>query len=251
MAVETGPTITDEQKLAVETAWGVLHSAFPGASRNEIIQRHLLPHPLVAVGASVVCHGDDPETGERVVLVIDRKEINSAGRHFLGLLGGYVEIDGVRNVPDGTKTFLRCEQPDEGAVAEAAEESKDGNDRSIVQLTTDQLELVTGGINDHVKPHVAYYSYIAELSGTEILAIKKHIHDMQSDETYKSNTLKYNKREVFGMHLLNINDASALPSSDFRYHHTWISLQNALERIGAATRHSPHASAVLTAAHPK
>lgn len=235
--------LSDTQIVALRNATEILKGAFPNLSLIEIITRPLLKSelgplpkysglneyiinktPLAAVGTSVLCYGIDPITTEKIVLIIDRKETDAAGVHYYGLLGGYVDI-----VPSCNTSCK--EQPLEGAIREAAEESADGNNKSIIQLTPDRLALLNGCINDRTNPPVAIFTYMAELTGREIMAIRKHNLNLKTDEEYRQRTLENNKYEIYGMHLFNIQDAKKLKKDHFRHETTWHSLQIALTEI--------------------
>jgi len=262
--------ITEKQSQTLGHVTELLQQAFPDLSLLGIVKQHLLPHllgplprhsnlkdgyainkvALAAVGASVICYGDDPETGERVVLVIDRKEVNPEGLHYHGVLGGYVNLDAGGEVKGVSVDTLRGEQPSEGAVREAAEESKNGNNQSVVQLTPDRVELLAGGINYQVTPPAAYFVYTAELTGAEILHVKKNICDNEKDKASQRSAVQCTEGEVFGMHLMRVQEAIELKETQFFYRHTWQTLQTALEKMQGSTRQIRQVSPRPTTARP-
>ena len=248
--------VTQSQMQALVDAVGVLRSAFPNMSDIGIICDHLLPHllghppkysngyviektKLAAVAANVICHGDDPETGEPFILLISRKELKPDGSRYKGHLGGYVSLSSVRDNEGVVVDLTRGEQPKEGAIGEAGEETKDAANRTLMRLTADRLELLTGGMNYKPNPPVAYFTFTAELTGAEIIAVKKHIQNLASDPAYKAQTLLNNGKEVFDMHMIPLSVAPSLPSDTFLYEATRQSFVAAISKLASAARPEP------------
>jgi hypothetical protein len=255
MRLKKTSTLSDTQHQALDYAMRLLRSAFPGLADAEIVSRHLLPHllgplpdysnlkgyalnktTLAAVAANVVCYGIDPETNEPVIILVSRKEKNQRGRHFLGHIGGYVNLDCVRGKDGQIADPARGEQPQDGVIGEVDEETRDARNKALLNLSTDRLELLTGGINYQVEPPVAYFAYTAELTEPEIWTLRGHAAGLSCDGAYLARTLKNNDHEVFGIHVIPLTEAKKITADAFLYEATWTTFQAALKKIEGSVR---------------
>lgn len=171
---------------------------------------HVLPVNTATLSSFVICCYKD-----RIVMI--RKKSFSHRTHFLGFLGGFVNID--KN---------KKETPPEAALREFGEECCDKTGAALLNLSLERLKMVNVYI-DYAKIELDLtptlnVAYQLELIKDEFLKIKEHAEKMCADETYAKEILNSTNQEVFGFYISKIEDLLQR-KTDFVHENEFLALQ--------------------------
>lgn len=165
-------------------------------------------------GAFCVYSGQDPETGETLVLLLKRgKRFHGTGLEAYGMPGGHIEVQ------------TRIEQPREAAVREFTEEIRLPDDSPVLTtITTDRLAIVDDGIDygagkeGTLLAGVHWTGYRCALTPSEVSVLKDHIAKMKADPDYAAAVREATHQETADVLLVPAADVPAmLQSGEFPF----------------------------------
>lgn len=181
----------------------------------------------------------DPNThrmGEVMVVLSRRgKETTEDGLPMYGASGGgYRELG---------SNHTAGEQPDENAVRELNEETRDDMNKPVLDIAPARLTHVLKVGTDYRKPQlpVDYVGYALTLSAEEYQAIKQHGERLATDEAYKAKVFKHTNGEVSGYEVMPLSQALQMKPEQFAHPHECEALQKLAQLL--SERALQHANA--------
>lgn len=239
-----------------KTPLEVLQEAFPDRSPKELANAvveqayakaalpewSMLEHGQVQVqkqadlGASIWCYFRDPlridrangTIGEPLVLLAKRgKNRDAQGNPQYGALGGYMELGALHEAG---------EQPEEGAVREAREETADDRGDAVLAIDSKRLRAMVSGVDWRHPAHpVQYTGHACELTKQEFQAVTEHAQRIATDPDYAAAVLEKTKGEIVGFEIMPLSKALQLTETQFAHPHELKALEN-LEALIAQDR---------------
>lgn len=170
---------------------------------------HILPINTATLSSFIICFYKNQ-------IVMIRKKTFVRKNHFLGFLGGFINID--------QKTQ---ETPAEAAVREFREECCD-RVSSVIDFSLNRLKVLNVYI-DYTKIEqdltpTLNVAYSLELSETEFLKIKKHKEKMDTDKKYARDVRRITNKEVFAFEIAPITDLIKR-EADFAHKNEFLALK--------------------------
>lgn len=175
---------------------------------------HVLPVNTVTVSSFIICYYKNQ-------IVMIRKKSFARKTHFLGFLGGFINID--KN--------LR-ETPAEAAIREFKEECRN-KVSAIIDFSVERLKILNTYI-DYTKIEfdltpTLNVAYLLALTREEFLKIQRHKEKMKNDKNYAAEVYKATDNEVFAFETATI--ANLLKrESDFAHKNEFSALKEFRKR---------------------
>lgn len=170
---------------------------------------HILPVNTATLSSFIICFYKNQA-------VMIRKKPFARKTHFLGFLGGFVNID----------KEVR-ETPAEAALREFREECCNQT-AAIIDFSAERLKILNAYI-DYTKIELDLTptlntAYLLELTKDEFLKIQKHKEKMECDKQYAAEVYKATNQEVFAFEIAKITDLLNR-ESDFAHKNEFLALQ--------------------------
>ena len=200
------PHLNKKNFISNEMAKAVFGKIPPYSSRRNY---HVLPINTATLSSFIICHYKNQ-------IVTIRKRPVSYKTHFLGFLGGFVNID---------KKIK--ETPIAAAIREFGEECCDEKSVPLINLSPSRLKIINVYI-DYTKIELDLtptlnVAYQLELTKNEFQQIKRHTEKMCADKKYAKNIFNSTNHEIFAFYLSEITELLQR-EKDFAHKNEFIAL---------------------------